>query len=119
MAITITSGLNGIVNDISGVSGISGVTGTSNGINLVSSADDTSGSASFESLLESAKQMIQETNDYSNAAEEAELKYAMGELTSTHELQVAQQKANISLQYTVAVRNAVMDAYSEIMQLQF
>ena len=34
------------------------------------------------------------------------------------ELQVAQQKANLSLQYTVAVRNAVVDAYKEIMQIK-
>ena len=51
--------------------------------------------------------------------EEAELQYAMGLMTNTHDLQVAQQKANLSLQYTVAVRNAVMDAYKEIMQMQF
>ena len=75
--------------------------------------------ASFDSLLTSAMDMLRETNDYTNEAAEAELAYAMGVTNSTHELQVAQMKANISLQYTVAVRNAVMDAYKEIMQLQF
>ena len=74
---------------------------------------------SFDSLLQSAMNMISETNRYSNEAAEAELAYAMGETNSTHELQVAQMKANVSLQYTVAVRNAVMDAYREIMQMQF
>ena len=63
--------------------------------------------------------MLRETNDYSNQAGEAELAYAMGITNSTHDLQVAQMKANISLQYTVAVRNAVIDAYKEIMQMQF
>ena len=85
---------------------------------LVKNTDDSSG-ASFDSLLNSAMDMIRETNDYTNEAAEAELAYAMGVTNSTHELQVAQMKANISLQYTVAVRNAVMDAYKEIMQLQF
>jgi flagellar hook-basal body complex protein FliE len=74
---------------------------------------------SFDSLLNSAMTMLKETNQYSNEAAEAELKYAMGLTNNTHELQVAQMKANVSLQYTVAVRNAVMDAYREIMQLQF
>ena len=73
----------------------------------------------FETLFQSALQMIKETNDYTEAAEEAELSYAMGLTNSTTDVQVAQQKANISLQYTVAVRNAVLDAYKEIMQLQF
>lgn len=75
--------------------------------------------ASFEMFLQSAADMIKETEGLTNAAEEAELNYAMGKLTSVHELQVAQQKANISLQYTVAVRNAALEAYREIMQMQF
>lgn len=75
--------------------------------------------SSFDSLLESARKMITETNDYTNAAAEAELAYAMGITNNTHDLQTAQMKANISLQYTVAVRNAVLDAYKEIMQMQF
>ncbi len=75
--------------------------------------------ASFESLFEAAVGMIKETNAYTNEAEEAEVAYALGLTNSTHDLQVAQQKANMSLQYTVAVRNAVLDAYKEIMNLQF
>lgn len=75
--------------------------------------------ASFEALFNSAKTMVNETNSLTNAAEEEEINYALGISTSTHDLQVAQQKANISLQYTVAVRNGVLDAYKEIMNLQF
>ena len=75
--------------------------------------------STFDGLLQSAMNMIKETNDYSNEAAEAELAYAMGITENTHDLQVAQMKANISLQYTVAVRNAVIEAYKEIMQLQF
>lgn len=74
---------------------------------------------SFEKLFQSAASMINETNSLSNAAKEEEINYALGRSISTHDLQVAQQKANISLQYTVAVRNGVMDAYKEIMNLQF
>ena len=91
--------------------------GFSNSI-LVDRPEEEKG-ASFDALLNSAMDMLRETNDYTNEAAEAELAYAMGITNSTHELQVAQMKANISLQYTVAVRNAVMDAYKEIMQLQF
>lgn len=86
---------------------------------LTKNTDDDVRSGSFDSLLKSAMTMIEETNRYTNEASEAELSYAMGLTNSTHDLQVAQMKANISLQYTVAVRNAVIDAYKEIMQLQF
>lgn len=72
---------------------------------------------SFGSVLNAAMNMINETNDYQNAAESAEIRFALGESTSTHELAVAQQKANIALQYTVAVRDKLLEAYKEIMNM--
>ncbi len=80
-----------------------------------SAKDDTP----FDSIFQSALNLIDETNAYSNAAEEEEIKYALGETNSIHDVQIAQQKANVSLQYTVAVRDAVVEAYKEIMNLQF
>ena len=72
---------------------------------------------SFGSILDVAMNMINETNDYQNAAEAAEIQFALGEAVSTHELAVAQQKANVALQYTVAVRDKILDAYKEIMNM--
>lgn len=108
-----------IINGLKGVSGISGISGIK-GVTSISGTEDVNPNGSvFEAMLQSASGMIKETNYYQNAAEEAELQYAMGLMTNTHDLQVAQQKANLSLQYTVAVRNAVIDAYKEIMQMNF
>ncbi len=106
---------------MSSVSAIGGIYDSSlyNNTIVGTQATKENNNASFESLFESAKSMINETNSLTNAAEEEEINYAMGLSTNTHDLQVAQQKANISLQYTVAVRNSVMDAYKEIMNLQF
>lgn len=73
----------------------------------------------FGSILDSAVRLVNETNAYSNAAEEEEIKYALGESDNIHDLQIAQQKANVSLQYTVAVRDAFMSGYKELMNLQF
>ncbi len=75
--------------------------------------------ATFDSLFQAAVGLIKETNNYTNAAEEAEMAFSLGLTDNTHDLQVAQQKANLSLQYTVAIRNQVLDAYKEIMNLQF
>lgn len=75
--------------------------------------------ATFDSLFEAAKEMINETNNYTNAAEEAEMAYALGITDSTHDLLIAQQKANLAVQYTVAIRNQILDAYKEIINLQF
>lgn len=75
--------------------------------------------AAFETLFEAAAGMIKETNRYTNEAEEAEMAFALGLMDNTHDLQIAQQKANLALQYTIAVRNQVLDAYKEIMNWQF
>ena len=65
---------------------------------------------SFESLFQSALNMVKETNALSNMAEEEEINFSMGYTDNLHDLMVAQQKANISLQYTFAVRNSIRDA---------
>ena len=79
----------------------------------------TNNTQAFDSLLKSAMNMINETNSLTNKAENAALDFAMGKTESTHDLAIAQQKALTSIQYTVAVRDAVVEAYKEIMQLQF
>lgn len=73
---------------------------------------------SFDTLFQSMVNMVDETNDFQNSAESAEIQFALGESTSTHELQIAQEKANIALQYTVAVRDKMIEAYKEIMNMQ-
>ncbi|NLJ95528.1 MAG: flagellar hook-basal body complex protein FliE [Clostridiales bacterium] len=75
--------------------------------------------AAFETIFEAATGIIKDTNKYTNEAEEAEMAFSLGLMDNTHDLQVAQQKANLALQFTVAVRNQVMSAYKEIMNLQF
>ena len=76
------------------------------------------GNTTFQTAFDSALNLISEANAYSNAAEEEEIKFALGETDSIHDLQIAQQKANVSLQYTVAVRDAFLSAYKEIMNIQ-
>lgn len=105
--------------NITGLDAISKINGISGSILDKTTEAKGERTASFEGLLQSAITMINETNNYTNKAEEAEIAYALGLNTNTSDLMVAQQKANVSLQYTVAVRNAVLDAYREIMQLQF
>ena len=72
----------------------------------------------FSSILSSAMKMIKETNDLSNAANAEQMNFALGYSDNTHDLAIAQQKAALSLQYTVAVKNKVIEAYKEIMNMQ-
>ena len=72
----------------------------------------------FGSLLDSAINNINKTNGYLSDMENEEVKFALGETDNAHDLGVAIQKASTALQYTVAVKNAAMEAYRQIMQLQ-
>jgi flagellar hook-basal body complex protein FliE len=81
--------------------------------NLVTDEDDDS----FSSILSAAMESVSETNDLQNTAESEEIKFALGEADNTHDLLIAETKANIALQYTVAVRDKLVDGYKEIMQM--
>jgi len=106
--------------DITSVNSLSGL-GSLESLSRYGSKQAVAGSRneSFESMFQAAVNMINETNRYTNAAQEAQVAYALGLTDSTADLQVAQMKASLALQYTVAVRNGVLDAYREIMNLQF
>ncbi len=75
-------------------------------------------SDAFSDLLTSAMSLIKETNQLSNAANAEQMDFALGYSDNTHDLAIAQQKAALSLQYTVAVKNKVLEAYKEIMNMQ-
>lgn len=74
--------------------------------------------AAFDNLLSSAINMYKEADTLQNQAEQAEIDFSLGYATSTHDLAIAQQKANISLQYTVKVTNKALEAYKELMNMQ-
>ncbi len=72
----------------------------------------------FDAFLNSAIDNIRTTNEYLSNAEDEEIKFALGETENTHDLTIALQKASTALQYTVAVRDRLLDAYKELMQMQ-
>jgi len=100
------------------INGISKVSGLENLTKQITKTDSNR-NETFMNLLKSATMAINETNQLSNAAKTAEISYAMGLTNSTHDLQVAQEKANVALQYTLTVRNAILESYNQIMNIQF
>ncbi|MGN0431657.1 MAG: flagellar hook-basal body complex protein FliE [Lachnospiraceae bacterium] len=72
----------------------------------------------FDALLNTAIENINTTNSYLSDAENEEIKFALGETENTHDLTIALQKASTALQYTVAIRDKILDAYKEIMNMQ-
>ncbi len=80
-------------------------------------ADDKNTDA-FASVFDSAVKSINQTNAYISDAENEEIRLALGETESTHDLSIALQKASTALQYTVAVRDRFLESYRTIMQMQ-
>lgn len=72
----------------------------------------------FDAFLNTAIDNIKTTNSYLSDAEDAEIQFALGETENTHDLMIALQKASTALQYTVAIRDRLLDAYKELMQMQ-
>ena len=72
----------------------------------------------FDSLLHTAIDNLSTTNNYLSDAENEEIKWALGETENTHDLSIALQKASTALQYTVAIRDKLLEAYKELIQMQ-
>ncbi len=109
--------------ELSAITGLLGVTKLNNleEASLTGSLtrkDETVDGTLFDSFLNTAIDNIKTTNNYLSDWEDEEIKFALGETENTHDLTIALQKASTALQYTVAVRDKLLEAYREIMQMQ-
>lgn len=69
----------------------------------------------FSSFL---KEALNNVNDLQQTAEQSNTLLAAGKIDDLHQVMVDSEKADIALQFTVQVRNKIMDAYNEIMRMQ-
>lgn len=74
--------------------------------------------STFDSIFNAVSGLVGSTNTYIQQAQQAEIDFALGKMTNTHELGVYQQQANLALQFTVAVRDKALEAYKELMNMQ-
>lgn len=78
----------------------------------------TQGTDLFGTLLNAAVSNITDTNVALSNKENEQLKWAMGISENTHDLTQAVGKADVALNYTIGLRDKLLDAYKEIMQIQ-
>lgn len=105
-----------------------GALGGASGLNTIERMSSLTGSLTdkkdsvdgnmFEALLNTAIGNIKTTNSYLSDMENEEVRFMLGETENTHDLTIALQKASTALQYTVAIRDKLLDAYKELMQMQ-
>lgn len=70
---------------------------------------------SFSEYLNNA---LDQVNQLQTESERLGVEFAAGRTDNIHEVMIAAEKADISLQFTMQVRNKIMDAYNEIMRMQ-
>lgn len=69
----------------------------------------------FATLMQ---QYVQQANLETKAANEAGVDLAMGKSDNVSETLLAMQKADLSFQLMLGVRNKLVDAYREVMRMQ-
>ncbi len=97
--------------DITSISSLYGNTG-------VVSSSSSSSDSEFGSVLSGVMELISDTNTLQNQASAEEISFALGESDNVHDLLVAEQKANLAIQYTAAIRNQFITGYNTIMNMQ-
>ncbi len=64
------------------------------------------------------KQALDNTNSLLISAQNLADDFAAGKTDNIHQVVLAAEKADVALQFTLQIRNKIMDAYSEIMRMQ-
>ena len=73
------------------------------------------GSGSFGDVLNNARNDVNQ--EQLNAAQKVE-QFSEGKNMDVHDLMITVEKANIALDMAVQVRNQIVNAYQQIMQMQ-
>lgn len=73
-----------------------------------------SGNVSFMDFLNNA---LNEVNKLQVESEKMNQAFAMGMNDNIHQVLIASEKADIALQFTVQIRNKILEAYQEIMRM--
>jgi flagellar hook-basal body complex protein FliE len=85
------------------------------GAKSIARSDKTQEESGFSNILSEAIEYIKETEAASDAATEALL---TGDSDDIHTAMIAAQKAEIAVGYAVEIRNKLIQAYDEIMNMQ-
>lgn len=69
----------------------------------------------FANMLHNA---IKRVDSLEKAAEASAIALAAGDVDNLHQVMIDAQKAEIALQFTLQIRNKIIDAYNEVMRMQ-
>ena len=70
--------------------------------------------ASFQEFFADA---VKKTAELDEASDEKQKQLLIGNTDNIHDVMIAMEKADVAMQLTMAVRNKVIDAYTEVMRM--
>lgn len=91
--------------------------GASLGVGQVDNRKEMTSDQSFVDSLEVAKKLLHTTNEAEQVATQYTYDFITGKNDNVHSLMIAQEKSSILLQFTMQVRNQLVEAYKEIMRI--
>jgi flagellar hook-basal body complex protein FliE len=77
-------------------------------------SSDNKNNLSFSEML---KDSIQKVNQLQLESQNLNNQLVAGNIDNVHQVVIASQKAELALQFTLQVRNKILDAYNEIMRM--
>lgn len=98
------------INGISGFNAVSPAT-----YSVIRPQEGETQEVSFSDYLNDAMNKVSDLQKASDAATEA---FAAGKTDNIPQVMIAAEKADVTLQFTMQIRNKILDAYSEIMRIQ-
>ena len=84
-------------------------------ISNINSQEDDQNVKSFGDFLMEA---LNQTNQLQLESEKVSEDFAAGRIDDIHQVMIVAEKADIALQFTMQIRNKILDAYNEIMRMQ-
>lgn len=73
---------------------------------------------SFDAYLDQALELWDNTNSLEKQSDKMTTDFVLGKTDDISSVMLASQKANVALQFTVKVRDTMLEAFNEIMRMQ-
>ncbi len=95
------------------------INGVTSGVTKIAQVQETSTKGlAFDTYLDQALNLWNSTNQLEKEAEQISTDFVLGKTDDIASVMIATEKANVALQFTVKVRDTMLEAFNEIMRMQ-
>lgn len=92
--------------------------GGSSGDDVATQAIPSGGASGAPSFKDTVKSLLSDVNDKVNSSDQLSRDLATGRTNDVSKVVTSVEEANLAMQFTLAIRNKLLDAYTEISRMQ-